>query len=142
MADKVYTYLSNFECVMTFIVSLAFVLFFSYILPFPFLPLIFLVAAVVVILFPVLGLNVTQIIIGKEGVTFNRNHKPIVLEKITDIQYRTVKDNWVVIRLTGTTPDGETVTRKISRGQVKRAKRDDFWEELKKVLPKGLKPGQ
>ena len=94
----------------------------------------------VIILLPVLGLNVTQIIIGKDGVTFNRNHKPIVITKITDVQYRTAKQGWVVIRITGKTADGETVTRKISRGQVKREMRDELLEELKKVLPKDLQP--
>jgi len=131
MADKVYPYLTSLKCVISGILFLIFCALSELYFPLFPLPFLFFISAVIMFLTPVIGLNIREIVIGKEGVIFNRRFRPIVMQKITDVEE---KRN--VLRLTGTTPEGKTVRKPIGRGDIGKKKWDEFKEDIQKIKSK------
>jgi len=60
---------------------------------------------------------------------FRRRHNPIVIQRITELKETR---GGKTLKLTGLTPEGNTVTRRLSWSEVGKQR----WEEFKKDLQK------
>jgi len=75
------------------------------------------------------GFPVKEIVFSKEGLVFRRGRKPIIIQRVTDLKEAR---GGRIVKLTGLTPEGNTVTRRLNWSDVGRKK----WEEFKKDLQK------
>lgn len=90
------------------------------------------VLAILLLLFPVLV--TTEIVLSRKGVFFKRRFRPITIRKVTDLKIRKFRGREANITITGLTPGGREIRKRITRtggGDV--GKR---WEEFKKDLQK------
>ncbi len=88
------------------------------------------------ILYPRLAIR--EIVFSKGGVILNRGHRPITIQKITDVSTRKFRGNEVNITITGLRPDGKKVRKtlvKKSGGDVEK-RWDEFKEDLQKIKSK------
>jgi len=115
VAEKVYPYITNKKLVLGSISFILIAVFFQYILPFIFFPFIFLAIAAVAILILVLGINVKEIVITEDELIFNRRLKPIIIQKITNVE----RLSKIAIKVTGITKEGKTVSKSITSGNLK-----------------------
>jgi hypothetical protein len=77
---------------------------------------------------------IREIVIGENGVSLKRGSRPIIIQKITDLKTRKFRGKDVNITITGLTPDGRKVRKRLARkggGDV-----DKRWEEFKSDLQK------
>lgn len=104
--------------------------------------LVTLIFAIFLILYPILAIILllspliltTEIVISNKGALFKRRFRPITIRKVTDLKIREFRGKEVNITITGLTPEGKKVRKRVVRtggGDV--GKR---WEEFKKDLQK------
>ena len=84
---------------------------------------------VVYLIWLIMGYPVKEIAFSKEGMLFRRRHNPIVIQRITELKETR---GGKTLKLTGLTPEGNTVTRRLSWSEVGKQR----WEEFKKDLQK------
>lgn len=76
------------------------------------------------------GYPVKEIAFSKEGMVFRRGHKPIVIQRVTELKETR---GGRIVKLTGLTPEGNTVTRKLNWSDVGRKRWEEFKEDLQKI---------
>lgn len=84
---------------------------------------------VVYLIWLIVGYPVKEIAFSKEGMVFRRRHNPIIIQRITELKETR---GGRIVKLTGLTPEGNTVTRRLSWSEVGKKR----WEEFKKDLQK------
>ncbi len=100
-----------------------------------------LIIALFLVLYPILAIMLllspliltTEIVISNKSVLFKRRFRPIVIQKVTDLKTRAFRGKEVNITVTGLTPEGEEVRKKIARTGGDVGKR---WDEFKAGLQK------
>jgi len=81
---------------------------------------------------------IREIVFSKDGVILNRGHRPITIQKITDLSTRKFRGKEVNITITGLAPDGGKVRKTLVRkggGDVEK-RWDEFKEDLQKIKSK------
>jgi len=76
------------------------------------------------------GYPIKEIAISKGGVVLRRGRKPIIIKKITSMEEMR---SGRVLRLTGLTPEGKPVNRRLMWSDVGKKRWDEFKEDLKKI---------
>lgn len=76
------------------------------------------------------GFPVKEIAFSKEGVVLRRGRKPIIIQKITNMEEMR---SGRILRLTGLTPEGKPVNRQLMWSDVGKKRWDEFKEDLKKI---------
>jgi len=90
------------------------------------------VLAILLLLSPMI--ITTEIVISEKGVLFKRRFRPITIRKVTGLKTREFRGKEVQITITGLTPEGKEVRKRIARaGGNDVGKR---WEEFKADLQK------
>ncbi len=137
MAEKVYlirkSYIVGLALLVVFL--FAFFLFWFLLSLVPDIqPLAYAFLAMAIVMPPIATLaRVEKIVFDKEGVTFKRPLRPIILKAITDLEVRMSRGKEIGLKVVGLAPDGKRIrTIRIMReGDV-----DKRWEEFKKDLQK------
>ena len=76
------------------------------------------------------GYPIKEIAISKGGVVLRRGRKPIIIQKITSMEEMR---SGRILRLTGLTPEGKPVNRRLMWSDVGKKRWDEFKEDLKKI---------
>lgn len=76
------------------------------------------------------GYSVKETVLGDEGVVFRRKLNPIVIQRLTEVKEIS---GGRVLRLTGLTPEGKTVKKRVSWADVGRNRWGEFKKDLEKI---------
>ena len=76
------------------------------------------------------GFSVKEIALSKEGVVLRRGRKPIVIQKITSMKEM---GSGTTVKLTGLTPEGKTITKRLNWSHVGRKTWEEFKQDLQKI---------
>ena len=81
---------------------------------------------------------IREIVISKGGISFKRGARPITIQKVTDLDVRKFRGKEVNLKITGLTPDGRKIHKRIVRkggGDVEK-RWDEFKGDLQKIKSK------
>jgi len=105
-----------------------------------------LIIALFLVLYPILAILLLlspiiltmEIVIDKQGILFKRRFRPIVIQKVTDLKTREFRGKEVNITITGLTPDGKEVRKRVARagGRDVGKKWGGFKADLQKIKSK------
>ena len=76
------------------------------------------------------GYSVKEIALTKEGVVFRRKRNSIVIQRITGVKEAS---GGRVLKLTGLTPEGKTVKKRVSWADVDRKRWQEFKQDMQKI---------
>jgi len=76
------------------------------------------------------GYSVKEIVLSKEGVVFRRKRNPIIIQRITGAKEAS---GGRVLKLTGITPEGKSVKKRVSWSDVGRKRWQEFKQDLQKI---------
>ena len=76
------------------------------------------------------GYSVKEIVLSKEGVVFRRKRNPIIIQRITGAKE---SSGGRVLKLTGITPEGKSVKKRVSWSDVGRKRWQEFKQDLQKI---------
>lgn len=76
------------------------------------------------------GYPIKEIALSKGRVVLRRGRKPIIIQKITNMEEMR---SGRILRLTGLTPEGKSVNRRLMWSDVGKKRWDEFKEDLKKI---------